>query len=154
MALALAGLTKVVLALQVAQASVVGTVRDAETARPVEHALVMLTDLDRSASTDSIGRYPLSDVSPGPHHLTVRFIGYAPRTLHALVRARAGSRSTSGLQPTPTRLPPIEVRPALSMRGVEAWDASAAADRSVSMAAVWNHPLLSEPDGLQGARRR
>ena len=89
MTLALAGLAKVVCALQVAQATVAGTVRDAESGRPVEHALVALTDLDRSVSTDRLGRYTLPDVSPGPHHIAVRFIGYAPRTLPFPVGMRA-----------------------------------------------------------------
>jgi len=149
MTLALASLAKVALALQAAQATVVGTVLDAETGRPVEHALVALSDVDRQASTDSRGRYTLPDVAPGPHHITVRFIGYAPRTLHALVPREGSLEINVALQPTPTRLSPIEVRPTLSIRGVEAWDTSAAADRSVSMAAVWNHPLLSEPDGFK-----
>src|SRR3954453_17786212 len=149
MTLAVAGLAKVVLALQAAQATVVGTMRDAETGRPVEHALVALTDLDLQASTDSRGRYILPDVAPGPHHITVRFIGYAPRTLHALVPREGSLEINVALQPTPTRLAPIDVRPALSIRAVEAWDTSVAADRSVAMAAVWNHPLLSEPDGFK-----
>ncbi len=149
MTLAVAALAKVVLTLQLVQATVAGTVRDAETGRPVEHALVALTDLDRSASTDSHGRYTLPDVSPGPHHITVRFIGYAPRTLHALVPREGSLEIDVVLQPAPTRLAPIEVRPALSLRGVEAWDTSTTADRSVSAAAVWNHPLLSEPDGFK-----
>ncbi len=149
MTLALAGLAKVVCALQVAQATVAGTVRDAESGRPVEHALVALTDLDRSASTDRLGHYTLPDVSPGPHHIAVRFIGYAPRTLHALVPREGSLQIDIELEPTPTRLATIEVRPPVAIRGVEAWDTSVAADRSVSMAAVWNHPLLSEPDGFK-----
>ena len=132
-----------------AQATVAGTVRDAETGRPVEHALVALTDLDRSVSTDRLGRYTLPDISPGPHHITVRFIGYAPRTLHALVPREGSLEIDIELEPTPTRLATIEVRPPVAIRGVETWDTSAAADRSVSMAAVWNHPLLSEPDGFK-----
>ena len=149
MTLAVAALAKVVLTLQLAQATVAGTVHDAETGRPIEHALVVLTDLERDVSTGADGRYRLSDVSPGPHHITVRFIGYAPRTLDALVPREGSLEIDVALQPTPTRLASIEVRPALSMRGVETWDTSAVADRSVSMAAVWNHPLLSEPDGFK-----
>src|SRR5262245_27665491 len=144
MTLGVAALAKVVLTLQVAQATVAGTVSDAETGRPVEHALVALADLERYASTDSHGRYTLSDISPGPHHITVRFIGYAPRTLDALVPREGSLEIDVAIQPTPTQLSPIEVRPSLTMRGVETWDTSAVADRSVSMAAVWNHPLRSE----------
>ena len=149
MTLALAGLAKVVCALQVAQATVAGTVRDAESSRPVEHALVALTDLDRSVPTDSLGRYTLPDISPGPRRVAVRFIGYAPRTLHALVPREGSLEIDMELEPTPTRLATIEVRPPVAIRGVETWDTSVAADRSLSMAAVWNHPLLSEPDGFK-----
>ena len=83
MAPCLATAAKILLAIQATQATVAGTVRDAETGRPIEHALVTLTDLDRAVSTAADGRYALPDVPSGPHHITIRFIGYGQRTLHA-----------------------------------------------------------------------
>jgi protocatechuate 3,4-dioxygenase beta subunit len=73
------------LLLQVTQPQIAGVVRDGETGRPLPDAVVDLPDIDRLVVTDSLGRYSFSDLSPGPQHLTVRRIGYAPRTLHALV---------------------------------------------------------------------
>jgi hypothetical protein len=148
-ALCLASAAKLLLAIQAAQATVAGTVRDADSGHPIEHALVALTDLDRAVSTGADGRYRLADVPPGPHHITVRFIGYAQRTLHALVPREGQLEINVALEPSPARLPTIEVRPGIAVRGVEEWDTTVFADRSVSMAAAWNDPLLSEPDGFQ-----
>jgi len=73
------------LAAQVIQATVAGVVRDEETGRPLAGAVVALTDLNRHTGTDVMGRYVLRLVPAGPQHITVRSIGHAPRTLHALV---------------------------------------------------------------------
>ena len=47
------------------------------------------------------------------------------------------------------RLPTVEVRAPVVVRGVEGEDSTAFPDRGSSIAAVWNHPLLSEPDVFQ-----
>jgi hypothetical protein len=145
----LATAAKLLLAIQATQATVAGTVRDAETGRPIEHALVALTDLDRAVSTAADGRYTVPDVPPGPHHITIRFIGYGQRTLHALVPREGRLEINVALEPSPARLPTIEVRPGIAVRGAEHWDTTAFADRSVSMAAARNDPVLAEPDGFR-----
>ena len=140
------------LALQVAQgthATVIGTVRDGETGAPLAGAIVLLADLNRASATDTEGRYLFREVPAGPQHLTVRFIGHAPRTLHALVPSGGELEINVALRPEPYRLPTVEVRPPLAMRGVEFDDRTAYPDRQLSIAAVRNHPLLSEPDVLQ-----
>jgi hypothetical protein len=137
------------LAFQAAQATVVGTVRDEETGRPLAGAVVTLPDLYRSTATDDSGRYILPGVPPGPQHLTFRFIGHAQRALHALVPSAGRLEINVSLRAEPVRLRTIEVRPHVVMRGLEAADSTALADRSISMAAVRNHPLLAEPDALQ-----
>jgi hypothetical protein len=129
-------------------ATLKGSVRDAATGDPVAGALVTLADLDRTASTDSAGRYRLPQVPAGPQHLSVRLVGYAPRTLHALVPAGGELEVNVALEPVPFHLPTVEVRPPIALRGVEADDGAHFPDRSSSMAAAWNHPLLAEPDAL------
>ena len=57
----------------------------AETGLPLAGAAVALSDLSRTGTADTDGRYLLTDLPPGPQHISVRFIGYAPRVLHALV---------------------------------------------------------------------
>lgn len=60
-----------------------GSVREAETGRPVSQALVELQAGNgefEAASTDSAGRFDLADVEPGSHALSVRKSGYETAT--------------------------------------------------------------------------
>lgn len=145
----LLGLLNVAITLQATQASVVGTVRDAETGRPLASVSVLLPDLERSVSTDREGRYYLRQVPPGPHHLTVRSIGFAARTLHALVPRSGELEINVSLRPEPVRLRTLEVTSVVPMRGVENPDRVLYPDRAISSAAIWTHPLLAEPDAFE-----
>jgi hypothetical protein len=138
------------LAIQSPQASLAGTVSDEATGVPIAGALVSLPDLDRDTVTDVRGRYVLTDVPAGPQHVLVRYIGYAQHALHALVPPGGTLQIDIALQAEPVRLGTIEVRSPPSIRGLEARDSSEPADRSVSMAAIRNHPALAEPDAFQG----
>ncbi|HEU5305022.1 MAG TPA: TonB-dependent receptor [Gemmatimonadales bacterium] len=142
-------LLRVLLAVQAGQATVAGTVRDEETGEPLAGALVALPDLDRSTATDEAGHYLLLDVPPGPQHLTVRFIGYTPRALHALVPSDGRLDINIALHSEPVRLHTIEVRSRVPVRGLEDSEPNESHDRAGSIAAVRNNPLLSEPDVLQ-----
>ncbi len=141
---------ELMLAVQTSQAAVTGTVRDGESGTPLSGAVVTLPDVERAASTDTSGRYRLVEVPAGPQHLSVKRIGYAPRTIHALVPGQGELRIDLSLQPVPLRLPTIMVRAAIAIRGVEAGDSTPFPDRGISAAALRNHPLLAEPDGLLG----
>jgi hypothetical protein len=129
-------------------AALVGEVRNAATGDPLPGALVTLLDLDRIATADSAGRYRFRDVPAGPQHVSFRLIGYTPRTLHALVPAAGEVTINVALEPAPLRLPTVEVRPPIALRGLEPSDSTRFPDRASSMAAAWNHPLLAEPDAL------
>lgn len=141
---------RLVLVVQATQASVTGTVRDERTGLPLAGVLVTLTELGRETSTDPAGGYRLPDVPPGPYHLDMRLIGYAPRTLHAFVPRTGGLEINVSLRPHPVPLPPIEVRPrpTVAVRGMEPGDA-AFPDRRVTIAAIRDHPLLAEPDAFE-----
>ncbi|MGH7672817.1 MAG: carboxypeptidase regulatory-like domain-containing protein [Gemmatimonadales bacterium] len=143
----LLGAVNILLAVQAPQATVTGTVRDGAGER-LAGAIVTLTDLSRAAATDADGRYVLRQVPAGPQHLTVRLIGHAPRQLHALVPRDGQLEINVSLRPEPFRLPPVEVRPLVSVRGVES-DSTTFPDRRISLDAVWSHPLLAEPDAFQ-----
>ena len=138
------------LALQFPQATLVGTVRDEATGVPIAGALVSLPDLGRDTTTDARGRYVLGDVPPGPQHVLIRYIGYTQHTLHALVPPSGSLEIDVGLRADPVRLTTIQVRSSHSIRGLEERDSSLLADRSVSMAAIRNHPVLAEPDAFEG----
>lgn len=143
------GAVNILFALQATQASVAGAVRDQDTGDPLAGATVVLTDLARATTTDAEGRYRLPGVPAGPQHVTVRFIGYASRTLHALVPQSGQLDITVTLRRIPFRMPEVRVRPPVAMRGAESGDSTAYPDRGSTMAAVANHPMLSEPDAFQ-----
>ena len=136
------------LVAQAPPASIIGVVRDGESGAPLADAVVTLPDLDRSTPTDSFGRYRFAGVPPGPQHLTVRRIGYAPRTLHAFAPDEGALEIDISLQAVPMHLPGLIVRSGTALRGLELQDSTPHPDRGVTMAAVRNDPLLAEPDGL------
>jgi len=96
--------------------------------------------------TDDAGRYVFRDVPAGPQHLAVRQLGYAERTLHALVPRSGRLEIDLALTPDPIRLPAVEVRGAAAVRGAETRGDGPFPDRRLSAAAVRNHPLLTEAD--------
>ena len=137
--------------LQVSQATVTGVVRGGEARSPLVGAVVALPDLNRTTTTDASGRYSLTNVPAGPQHITVRFIGHTPHTLHALVPPSGTLEINVALKAEPYHLPTLTVQPSLvRLPGLDDTDSSAAfPDRSTTIAAVRNHPLLSEPDAFQ-----
>ncbi len=148
MASELLGVLKLVLAVQASQAAVAGTIRDGESWAPLADAVVTLTDLDLVALTDSAGRYRLSVVPAGPQHLSVKRIGYSPRTIHALVPGQGELEIDLSLHLVPLQLPTIVVRSTVAIRGLESEDSTPFPDRGIAAAALRNHPLLAEPDGF------
>jgi hypothetical protein len=137
------------LTVQVTQATVTGTVRGEATGEPLAGAIVALPDLGRAAGTDAHGRYVLPGVPPGPQHITVSFIGHAQRVLHALVPPSGRLEINLSLRAEPVHLHTIEVRHRVALPGLEDTDSSGSFDKSSSIAAIRNHPLLSEPDALK-----
>ncbi|HEX6434628.1 MAG TPA: TonB-dependent receptor, partial [Gemmatimonadales bacterium] len=136
---------------QAPQSSIAGVVRDGESGSPLRDAEVSLPDLSRLVLTDSLGRYRFAEVPPGPQHLTVRRIGYSPRTLHAFAPADGLLQIDISLDPVPLRLASLVVRTTAAMRGLES-DSTRYPDRGLSMAAMRNDPFLPEPDGLLALR--
>lgn len=134
------------LAVQVAQSGVSGSVRDELTGAPLADAVVALPDLDRSVRTDAAGRFLFLDLAPGPHHLTVARHGFAPRTVHALVPRGSVLELTLALEPVPLELEGLVVEPRLSIRGADPPGPATGLPGPVTIAAVRNHPLLAEPD--------
>ncbi len=143
------GTIRLLLTVQATPATIVGTVRDGETGGPLAGAVVVLTELGRAATTDADGRYALRQVPAGPHHITVRFIGYAQRSLHALVPRVGALEISVSLLPAAVALPALEVHASAFAHRLDRGDSSAAPDRGSSIVAIRNHPLLAEPDALQ-----
>jgi carboxypeptidase family protein/TonB-dependent receptor-like protein len=137
---------KLVILSRATPPSIAGVVRDGESGRPLVEAMVSLPDLDRSVTTDSLGRYLLLDVPAGPQHLTVRRIGYAPRTLHAFVPDEGRLTIDVALHPVPLQLAPLVVKSVHPIRGLEPEDSTRFPDRGASLQAIHNDPTLSEPD--------
>lgn len=138
------------LAARPAAAQIEGTVRDAASNQPIGGAEVSVTDLDRAARTDSTGHYRLEGIPAGPHHLGIRLIGYAPHWLHVLVPREGPIEIDVALERSPVPLRAMEVHAPLILRGLDpGGEHTVFPDRASSIAAVRNHPLLSEPDALQ-----
>jgi hypothetical protein len=143
------GAVKLLLAAQAASASVAGSVRDGVSGEPVPGVVVALTELDRSTVTDGLGRYVLNAVPPGPQHILARRIGYAPRTLHALVPRQGTVEINVTLHPQPILLGAIATRARVPVPGLDDNDSTRFPDRGLSIEAVRQHPLLAEPDVFQ-----
>lgn len=136
---------QVLVAVHSSGAVVTGTVRSTESDQPLPGAIVELTDLSRTATTDREGRYTFRDVPSGPQHIHVRFIGHAPRTLNALVPASGNLEINILLVRQPVLLPSLEIRPPIALGNLES-GGTGYPDRELSIAAVRNDPLLAEPD--------
>ena len=145
----LLGAVKVLLLAQAMHGTVLGRVWDAETAQPVPGAVVALPDLNRTIAADDSGRYAIQGLSPGSHSITVRSLGYAPRTLEALVPEDGPLEIDVWLVPEPVRIRAVDVRALVIVRGLDADAAAAFPDREISYAALRDDPLLGEPDALQ-----
>lgn len=143
------GSIKTLLLLQALQGTIVGRVWDAETAAPVAGAVVTLTDLDRAAATDESGRYVFQRVSSGRHQLVVRGMGFAPRSLHALVPENGRLEVDVWLVAEPVRLDAIDVRAPVFVRDLDIGSSAAFPDREISADAIRNHPLLAQPDAFE-----
>jgi len=133
--------------LLVLQATVSGTVRDGATGEPLAGATVALGAL-RVATADSLARYELRQVPPGNHRVTIRFIGYVPRSIRVLVPRDGRLEIDISLHAQPVRLQTLEVT---AQSGRAAGDLVSAAfpDRTITVGALWAHPLLAEPDAFQ-----
>src|SRR6185436_19953819 len=145
----LLGAVKILLLAQAMQGTVAGRVWDAETAQPVPGAVVTLPELNRTAAADDSGRYVLRGIPAGPHRITIRFMGYAPRTLEALVPDRGPVEIDFWLLPEPVRIHSMDVHAPVVLRGLDAGGLSAFPDRVLSSTALPSDPLLAEPDLLQ-----
>ena len=141
--------TELLFVVAAINASVAGVVRDGESGEPLAGAVVSLTDLDRAVATDVDGRYVFQEVPAGPQHVSVRRMGYAPMTLHALVPSDGRLAINVALRAEPVKLRVVEVTPALPIRGLDSGDSTASPERGLSLDAVRNDPLLAEPDVLQ-----
>ena len=70
-----------------------GTVRDAETRKPLEAANVLLQGTSSGVNAGKDGAFRLLRIPAGSYLLRVSFIGYSPQTLQATVRP--GETTTS-----------------------------------------------------------
>ncbi len=145
----LLGAMQFLLATQATQATIGGSVRDEQSGAVLAGAEVVLTDLNQATLTDADGRYLMRRVPAGAQHITVRFLGHAPRTLHALVPPSGHIEINVSLRSVAFRLSSVKIRPPVAVRGFATGDSMTFADRTSSIAAVRNHPMLAEPDVLQ-----
>jgi hypothetical protein len=130
--------------------SIAGTVRDADSGMPIAHAVVSLSTLHRFVFTREDGRYTI-DAAPGSQHVLVQRLGYVKQEFEALVPSEGTLEIHIELRRDPITLPPIEVHASVPVRGLERSAQPDYPDRRIGTAAVYHHPLLSEPDVLRAA---
>ncbi len=127
-------------------------VTDASTGAPVVMALATLSDAATLARSDSAGRLAFTRIGAGPHHLSIRRIGYEPRLLHVIVGQSGTLDLTVVLSPLPTALQRVHIERPSHRALRDAIDAgqapSIAGDRVMTAAAIRDHPLLAEPDAM------
>jgi len=75
---ALATLFVAAVALADNTATIVGTVRDAQTGEPLPGANVVLAGTSLGASSDIFGKYAIRNVPPGVYTLRATYVGYTP----------------------------------------------------------------------------
>lgn len=66
--------------------SIVGKVIDKKTKQPIVGANVILTGLNRGATTDITGYFQINNLSPAPYKIEVSFIGYKPEVQSVTVK--------------------------------------------------------------------
>jgi hypothetical protein len=125
-----------------------GTVRDAASGSPVAGAVVELGDPPHTALTDREGRYLLTEVPAGSHLLAIRFMGYRPRTVNALVPSSGELEIDLSLDPLPVPLRTIEVW-SQAERATGTRPTMDFADRTLTAGEIRSTVLLAEPDVLQ-----
>jgi hypothetical protein len=138
------------LASDAPQGSLTGTVRDLETGAPVPGAIVSLPDQQQRTLTDSLGRYRLPGIAPGPHEVSAHRIGYGSWKVSVLVPDSGSVTVDFSLRPQPVPLITLEARGTApgSGRAGPAGAPGPFPQRRVSAADLVLHPMLAEPDYL------
>lgn len=136
-------------AVPVAGGGVAGVVTDAATGRPLPGAVVALDDLGRATVSDEDGWYWLTDVPPGPQHLSVGLLGYRSRSIHVLVPAGSTLRVDLALDTEPIEVEAVVVRGRIPVPGVDRNGPDLRPLRRVSAAAIANDPFAAEPDPIE-----
>lgn len=130
-------------------AEITGVVRDESTGEPVAGAVVTLEESGRAAVTAFDGSYSIPDVPPGPHHLSVRVLGFQSRSLHVLVPASGSLRVDLVLRADPIEVDAVVVRSRVPIRGMDVDGRDLDPTRRVSGAAIRNDPFTAEPDVIE-----
>ena len=130
-------------------AEITGVVREESTGEPVVGAVVTLEESGRAAVTGADGSYAIPDVPPGPHHLSVRVLGFQSRSLHVLVPASGSLRVDLVLRADPIEVDAVVVRSRVPIRGMDVDGRDLDPTLRVSAAAIRNDPFTAEPDVIE-----
>ncbi|HYC50430.1 MAG TPA: carboxypeptidase regulatory-like domain-containing protein, partial [Gemmatimonadaceae bacterium] len=100
-------------------ATLSGTVLNAQNAQPLPGVEVSITALGRSTTTDDRGAYRIASIPPGSYEITYRRVGYTPltETLDLAARRNVNRQVVLG---TVATLEAVEVRADASLRDFEA----------------------------------
>lgn len=94
-----------------AQATLRGSIRDADNGQYLTGATVFLSNVERGTDTDSLGRFRFSDLSPGRYTVQVSFLGYQQLVLSEILVSSGKEQVLDiELQEAPTSLTSITVK--------------------------------------------
>ena len=92
-----------------AQHKLDGQVRDARTQKPLAYASVFLANTTYGTTTDSTGHFILANIPSGQYELMASYLGY--QLYKKTLSAPQPAALAVSLQPTPTQLDEVVVRP-------------------------------------------
>jgi hypothetical protein len=130
-ALAILVALAVAAASSLAQSSITGEIRAADTHAPIAGALVSVAGSNVAAQTGDDGRFTLAPAGAGARTILVRRIGYAPARVERVVGSGAALPVIIELEPAPRSLDSIVVSSALSSAASPGAKASPAPPRAI-----------------------
>jgi Carboxypeptidase regulatory-like domain len=132
-----------------ATASLQGTVRSADSGRPLPGATVTLEASGEISRTDSTGRYHFALAPTGTQRLTIRCLGHATFSVDAIVPRTGDITIDVTLEPVAQHLPRIAITTTTSPRSASLRREIDNTTRSVSALDMTLNPLAGEPDALR-----
>ncbi len=101
----------------VPRSSIIGSVLDGATGTPLPFAHVAVVEASVGRATNRAGRFAITDLLPGPYHITASYLGYVPTTITVDLDPGITQELSLTLEATPVLLSPaIEVSGVASLR--------------------------------------
>jgi hypothetical protein len=105
-----------------AQAAIAGVLREDSSKTAIAGAQVVIQSLNRSATTDTGGRYTIGGLPRGTHQVLIRAIGYQPILLRAYLVTDDTLELVLSMKKSIMELAPLEVTASAVPTGLESFE--------------------------------